>query len=438
MRANLGAISLLAVGLVVATTLAVGFAAKLLLPDLPWFVCFLIGAIVSPPDAVAATAVLSRLRLPRRIVAILEGESLVNDASGLVIYKLLVAAALAGGFSFVDAGRDFVIMGLGGTVIGLLIGWASLWLHDRLKDPMIEVTLSIALPYASYVAAEVFHTSGVLSVVATGLLRSWYSPEKFEPYSRILALGTWGVVVFMLNALVFVLIGLEIGDGMGSGWMAFLHLLEEGLALTAVAMAVRFAAIYAMAWVARLFPGGEAVPPWRWLFVLSFCSMRGIVSLAAALALPLGLTGRAEAIVLTFIVILVTLLSQGLTLPWLIRRLGLGGDTDVREEEHTARVKTAFAGWQAIEAEAKRQEYPGQVIAALSVEYQMRLSEEQAQLPTQDPADDPMRRLRLVALAAERRRLIKLRRDRVIGDEVLHLLQRELDFEESRLTAAPV
>ncbi|TAD92180.1 MAG: Na+/H+ antiporter, partial [Alphaproteobacteria bacterium] len=351
-RANIRPISLLAIGLVIATTLAVGAGAHLLL-GLPWFVCLLIGAIISPPDAVAATAVLSRMRMPRRIVAILEGESLINDASGLVIYKLLVVAVLAGSFSLVEAGFEFVTVAALGILIGLVAGWLSLWLHVRLKDPMLEVTLSLVLPFAIYVAAELVHGSGVLAVVAAGLLRSWYSPEAFQPMARILALGTWNVVVFVLNALVFVLIGLEIGGGMGSGLAEFSHLIDEGLLLTLVAMIVRFVWVFGITGVQRLLPGQrEPMPPWRWLFVISFCSMRGIVSLAAALALPPEVAGRSEVIVLVFVVIVVTLLSQGLSLPWLIRRLGIGEDVDLATEEHTARVKTAFAGWQAVEAEA--------------------------------------------------------------------------------------
>jgi len=210
-RANLGTISLLAVGLVVATTVAVAATLKWLVPEVPWAAAFALGAIVSPPDAVAATAVLSRLNMPRRIVTILEGESLVNDASGLVLYRLAVAAVLTGAFSITQATVQFVLIAAGGIVVGVALGRLFVAIHRQLGDTLVEIVLSLVLPYAAYLIAETAHVSGVLAVVAAGLVRGRYAREAFSPEARIVAQSVWTVVVFLMNCFVFILIGLQIG-----------------------------------------------------------------------------------------------------------------------------------------------------------------------------------------------------------------------------------
>src|SRR5258708_7294970 len=195
--------ALLGIGLVLAPTLVVGAALKALIPEIPWAAAFVFGAIVSPPDAVAATAILSRLNMPRRIVTVLEGESLVNDASGLVLYKLAVAAVLSGTFSLADASLEFVLISTGGIAIGMLLGGLFVLLHRYLGDPFIEVLLSLSVPYMAYVLAESVGASGVLAVVAAGLLRGRYSPALVSAEMRILARSVWNILVFLLNSLVF-------------------------------------------------------------------------------------------------------------------------------------------------------------------------------------------------------------------------------------------
>src|SRR2546421_2372720 len=241
-KANLRPIGLLAIGLVIVTTLAVGAALKFVIPDIPWAVAFAFGAIVSPPDAVAATAILSKLNMPRHIVTVLEGESLVNDASGLVLYKFAVAAVLSGTFSLADASIEFVLISAGGIAIGMLLGGLFVLLHRYLGDPFIEVLLSLSVPYMVYVLAESVGASGVLAVVAAGLLRGRYSPAMVSAEMRILARSVWNILVFMLNSLIFILIGLQL-----SGIVARLQgytgrdLAAYALAISMVAIVVRFA-----------------------------------------------------------------------------------------------------------------------------------------------------------------------------------------------------
>src|SRR5947209_13599299 len=255
-KANLRTISLLAIGLVLATTLVVGTALKALIPGIPWAAAFVFGAIVSPPDAVAATSILSKLNMPRRIVTVLEGESLVNDASGLVIYKFAVAASLAGGFSLFEAGAQFVLISAGGIALGFLLGWVFVRLHPHLGDPFIEVLLSLSVPYAAYVLAEGLDLSGVLAVVAAGLLRGRYSPAMVSAEMRILARSVWNILVFILNSLLFILIGLQLSGVVArlanySGW----ELAADALAISMIAILVRFAwvyfAEYLPAWLGR-------------------------------------------------------------------------------------------------------------------------------------------------------------------------------------------
>ncbi len=212
LRANLRPIGLLSVGLVIFTTVVVAVVAHAAVPGLSWPVAFALGAIVSPPDAVAATSIMSRLGVPRRVVTVLEGESLVNDATALVAYRLAIAAALTGSFSLVEAGERFVVVGAGGVVLGLTLSVAAAWILRRLNDPPVEVTLSLLLPYAAYLPAESLGVSGVLSAVAAGLYLGRQRPRITNSDTRLLGAGVWQIVVFVLNGFVFVLIGLQLRD----------------------------------------------------------------------------------------------------------------------------------------------------------------------------------------------------------------------------------
>lgn len=444
-KANARAISLLAVGLVVATTVAIAVTARWLLPELPWAAAFALGAIVSPPDAVAATAVLGHMQIPRRIVTILEGESLVNDASGLVLYKFAVAAIMAGAFSLLEASAQFVLVAAAGVAIGMALGWLFVAIHRRINDSLIEIMLSVALPYSAYLAAELVHVSGVLAVVAAGLVRGRHAPEAFSPQTRILAHAVWNVIVFLINCLVFIVIGLQLPVAVAG--LADDHTLLElcgyAIGFTLVAMLVRMAWVfpgtYALRWLNRKFGRFEAYPPWQQVTVVGWCGMRGIVSLAAALALPASMPngaafpGRDLIVFLTFVIILLTLVIPGITLAPLIRRLKVGGDWDAHEELRVARDSTAHAALREIHRLEQHGDITDTAAAHLRQDYESRLARTLPHGLLYAPGADPLIRGRRAALVAERRELIRLWREDKIGDEVLHEIERELDFEASRL-----
>ena len=436
-KINLREISLLAIGLVVVTTLAVGAVLKFLVPSCPWAVAFVFGAIVSPPDAVAATAILSRLSIPRRVVTVLEGESLVNDASGLVLYKFAVAAVLTGTFSLADAAGQFVIMSTGGIAIGLAVAMASVIIHRRLGDAFTEVLSAIATPWVAYIGAESLHTSGVLAVVAAGLLRGRYTPEIVSAEMRILARSTWNMLNFLLNSLIFILIGLQLSRiSPQLGAVPTRTLVTAAAMVSAVTIAVRFAWIFPAETIARLLRPNSRPVPASERVIMSWCGMRGIVSLAAALALPVTTPDgspfphRDLIIFLTFIVIAVTLVVQGLTLAPLIRWLKVGRDWGVHEEETAARRALSEAAVTAIDSLAAEEKAPPELTARLRAEFSEAIDDATSH---DSPRADLARRLRLAAIRAERQALVRLWRQQRIGDEVLHHLEEGLDYKEARL-----
>lgn len=443
-KAHIRPISLLAIGLVIATTLAVGLALKLMVPAIPWAAAFVLGAIVSPPDAVAATSILSRLNIPRHLVTILEGESLVNDASGLVIYKLAIAAALTGGFSLGEATAQFALVSAGGVLIGIVIGYAFVAIHKRLGDPFIEVITALSIPYVGYIAAEAVHVSGVLAVVAAGLVRGRHAPEIVSAEMRIMARSVWNVLVFMLNSLVFILIGLQLSDVMDTlGRYAPSQLVLMGLAITAVAVAVRFAWVFAVAFLPRWLSGRlhEDVPQPHHgeLVIVGWCGMRGIVSLAAALALPVALPGGAPfpgrdlVVFLTFFVIASTLVGQGLTLAPLVRRLRVGADWSMADEQRRVRTAMSAAAVAAMDRHLAATGAPADWADGLRTEIAERtaLAAPEGFEPT--PRERMLKVLRRVAIDAERAELIRLWRENEIGDEVLRHQEELLDYQEAQL-----
>lgn len=443
-KANIRPISLLAVGLVIATTLAVGAALKFVVPDIPWAAAFVLGAIVSPPDAVAATAILARLNVPRRVVTILEGESLVNDASGLVLYKFAVAAVLTGAFSFLDASAQFVGVAVGGVIVGVLLGRFFVFIHRYLGDVFIEVLMTLSVPYITYILAESLQVSGVLAVVAAGLVRGRYSPEIVSAEMRIIARSVWNLLVFLLTSLVFILIGLQLSGIVGrlTGYSA-MELVFYGTLVSAVAIAVRFAWIYPATYLPRMLSARlrelDPAPPETALFIMSWCGMRGIVSLAAALALPLALDGGAPfpgrdlIIFLTFVVIAVTLVLQGLSLALLIRVLRVGTDWSEHEEEQHARFALGKAAIAAIGELAAKENVPAEMAERIRAEFaeKVRIAPPGGQVLS--GGADVAKRLRSTAIRAERQELIRIWRENKISDDVLHHLEEDLDYQESRL-----
>ena len=438
-KANLRPIGFLAIGLVIVTTLAVGAVLKLLVPEIPWAVAFVFGAIVSPPDAVAATAVLSRYNIPHRVVVVLEGESLVNDASGLVLYKFAVAAVLTGAFSLAEASVQFVLVSAGGIALGMLLAWVFVQLHRYIGDPFIEVLLSLMIPYGAYLAAESVHLSGVLAVVAAGLFRGRHAPKIVSAEMRILARSVWNILVFMLNSLIFILIGIQLSaildrlDGYSASELAW-----ASLAASAAAILVRFLWVYPAAYAAHA-ARAAPLPPRGQLFLVSWCGMRGIVSLAAALALPLETFAgepfpfRDLVVFLTFVVILVTLVGQGLTLAPIIRRLGLGSEAGLRAEQLRARSDMGRAALAAIERHAAEHGVAAALAARVRAEFAEKIARETPAGPVAPEEAEPARRLRLAAILAERAELIRVWQLNHISDDVLHHLEEELDYQESRL-----
>jgi monovalent cation/hydrogen antiporter len=442
-KANIQPISSLAIGLVIATTLAVGGAVKFLVPEIPWAAAFVLGAIVSPPDAVAATAILSRLNIPRRVVTVLEGESLVNDASGLVIYKFAVAAVLTGAFSLLEASMQFVAVAVSGIVIGYLMGYLFVFVHRYLGDTFIEVLTTLSVPYIAYIFAESLHASGVLAVVTAGLVRGRYAPEIVSARTRVIARSAWNLLVFMLNSLIFILIGIQLSSaaerlaGQTAGQL-FLYATLVSL----VAILARFAWIYAVTYVPRLVSASmraRPAPAEAEIFIMSWCGMRGIVSLAAALALPLTLADgspfpqRDLIIFLTFAVIAVTLVVQGLSLPLLIRRLNVGADWSIHEEEHRAKLALTRAAMDAIGEAARQQQIPEPLAERIRAEFAEKVTLDIPGREVMHTRADPARHLRRAAIEAERRELIRIWRENLISDEVLHHLEEDLDYQESRL-----
>lgn len=445
-KANLRPIGLLAIGLVAVTTLAVGAALKWMVPGVPWAACFVLGAIVSPPDAVAATAILSRLNIPRRIVTILEGESLVNDASGLVLYKFAVAAVLTGAFSLVDATWQFTLVSIGGIAVGVVLAFVYIAVHKKLGDPFIEVLTVLTIPYAAYLAAEAMHVSGVLAVVVAGLVRGRYAPEIVSPEMRIMARSVWNLLVFLLNSVVFILIGLQIHEVVGNlGGYPPGQLAAIAGVVTVVAIAVRMLWVFPIAWLPRGLSGHlRDAPPERRtgeLLIIGWCGMRGIVSLAAALALPLALPDgqpfpyRDLIIFLTFVVILATLVGQGLTLSPLIRWLKVGSGWSLQHEQMRVRAAMSTAALAAIDQALAREGLPLEWAQGLKAEMAERIALVASEGAELTPRMELVNCLRHAAIRAERGELIRLWRANEIGDEVMHHLMEMLDYEQARLPA---
>lgn len=448
-RSNLRPISVLAVTLVFFTTVAVALMAKALVPTMPWAAAFLVGAIVSPSDAVAATAVMRTLNIPRRIVAVIEGESLVNDAAGLVIYKFALVAVMTGAFSPWQAVGQFVLVATGGIALGIAAGWLSVGLQRHMADPMSEIAFSLVLPFTVFLIAEEVEVSAVLAVVAAGLVRGWYSPEAFSPQTRVQASTVWEVIVFLINTMVFILIGLELPQALaGLTSYSIPTLVGYALAISGALIVTRFIwvfratylPIFLFPWVRRR----ETRPPVRDAIVVGWSGMRGVVSLAIALAIPqTTLSGdpfpeRELIVFLSYSVILVTLVAQGLTLRPLIRWLKVGADCDIQVEERLARTKTLHAAMAEIDALERAGTVPAPIARTVRDAYAHRLTDVEAMfgdwLSGPVNKDAAQHRATLLAgIGASRRRLLKLRREGQIGDEVLLRVQRELDLDELRL-----
>jgi monovalent cation/hydrogen antiporter len=437
---NVRPISLLAFGLVLTTTAAVAIVMMVLVPSIGWPAAIALGAIVSPPDAIAATAIAQRLGLPRRLVTILEGESLVNDATALVTYRLAVTAIGLASVSFGGAAVAFVTVALGGLAFGLAVGFAVTWVLNRIDDPPVEVLISVIAPFAAYLPAEEFRVSGVLAAVTAGLILGSRAPRVLSSDTRILGSSTWQMITFVVNGLAFILIGLQLPAVLEAiSDLSAGELLGLAAAVCLTVVVVRLLWVFPATYLPRiLIPGlasRDPAPPAGTVLILGWAGMRGAVSLAAALALPSDVPQRDLLIFLTFAVIVVTLVGQGLTLPWLIRRVGLGDDGSVEHEELHAREAAAEAALARLEE--LRAEVPGHVplIEQLREQYLHRTEHyERAHDPEAEPDEEERdhQAIRAAVLDAERYSIIDLRDRGVIGDETLRRVERDIDLEAVR------
>ncbi|HXE16312.1 MAG TPA: Na+/H+ antiporter [Stellaceae bacterium] len=450
-RFNLRPIALLAVGCVVFTTVAVAAATHLLL-GLSWPVGLILGAIVSPPDAVAPLSVMRRMRLPRRIVVVLEGEGLANDATALILYRFAIVAVMTGTFSPSRAAGTFAAIIVGELLWGVGVGWAMLRLRRWVRDPRIEITISILTPYLAYWIPQYFGGSGVLATVTAGLYISWNGLRLISAATRLQGIFFWDFFVYIIEGMVFLLTGLQartIATGTASYSVATLAI--SSAVVCGVVIVARFVWVYPAIYLPRwLFPRvrrHDPSPPWQWAFVLSFTGVRGVVSLAAALAIPFitasgqPFPGRDLILILTFAVILVTLVGQGLMLPWVVRLLGLANAG--RRERHADRAEEAEAWQQSIEAALARLEtltaersLPDDVVHPLRVYYRDRLR----QIRHRGDGDERHHKLTELAdeiglqiIETERVLINELYRAGKLKDEARRRIERALDLRESDL-----
>lgn len=443
---NIRPITLLAVGLVLATTLIVAVVANALIPGLGWAMALTLGAIVSPPDAIAATSIAQRLGLPRRVVNILEGESLVNDATALIAYRFALVAAVSGQFSLGEAALSFAWVVAGGVGIGVVVGVALVQIDRRLSDPPVEVMLSLLGPFAAYLPAEAIDVSGVLATVVAGLILGWHAPRILGSDTRVLGSGAWQIVIFAVNGLAFLLIGLQLPrvlDAVSDRPMPELLTLAGAISLTVIAVRLAwvFPATYLPRWLVPGLARRDPAPPVGVVVVIGWAGMRGAVSLAAALALPLvtitvtPLPERDLVIFLAFAVIVVTLVGQGLTLPWLIRRLRIGGDERSELEEVHARQAANAAALERLNG--LEGEWPThlELIDAMRARYEHLdehlVHDHEAEVglePDQEAIEH--RAIRQAVLDAQRLAVIDLRDRGIVHDEVMRRVERDLDLEE--------
>jgi CPA1 family monovalent cation:H+ antiporter len=436
LRAELRPLTVLAVGLVLGTMVGVAVVAHALIDELSWPAAFVLGAVVGPTDPVAAAATFSRMRVPDRVGMLVEGEAMVNDATALVAFRVALGAAIAGSFSLVDAAADFVVSAVAGVAIGLAAGWVEVHVLRKLEDRPLSILLSLLFPYAAYVAAEEVHVSGVLAAVVCGLYLGWFSHTSFSADTRLSATAFWEVLVFGLNALLFLLLGLQFpaiveeataGDSFGT-------LLLTALALAAVVVLVRAVGVF--------LPFTRTGDGWRERLVIAWSGMRGAISLAAALSVPATVTGQPDILFVTVVVILVTLVGQGLTLPALLRFLALEGDRPWSPDEAIARLETAQSALDRLDELEDEGTVGEEQLRRMRELYRSRFRACQAVLGGggQDGVGDvreTRRRysdLRRELIGVERTVLLGLRNEGRLRPDVQRLIQRDLDLEEARLT----
>jgi CPA1 family monovalent cation:H+ antiporter len=446
-RFNLRPIFLLAFGCVIFTTCAVAIAMHYLL-GWHWGVAFVLGAIVAPPDVVAPLAIARRLGLPRRLVVVLEGEGLANDATALILYRFAVAAVATGAFSFGKAAGTFALIVVCEIAWGIAVGWLALRLRHWAHNPRVEITLSLMTPYLAYWVPEHLGGSGVLATVAAGLYVSWNGPLLIPAATRLQGIFFWDLFIYLIESLVFLVTGLQARMLLDKAQTFSLRDLAIATTLaTAIVIAARFAWMFPAVYVPRWIPSlrrRDPAPPWTWAFFLAFTGVRGVVSLAAALAIPLytlqlePFPQRDLILFVTFGVIIFTLVGQGLMLPSVVRRLGLGDaalaeQRREREAELAARTQALDAALHHLETIAAERQ-----LSDASLELLRARHEQRTRLLPRSTADGLdfshlSIDLRIELIEAERRFLYQLLRDGKLSDEARRRIERELDLEEESI-----
>ena len=457
-------ISTLAISLVFFTTFSVAAAAHFLMPGFSWPLAFVLGAIVSPPDAVAATGITKGLGLHKRVITILEGESLLNDASALIAYRYAVAAVTTGVFVFWKAGLEFLMVAGGGIVAGIIIGYIFIQIHKKIThNAVVETSLTLLAPYIAYLSAEKIHVSGVLSVVCAGLMLTWRAPEIFSYQTRIRTNIVWDTIIFLLNGVIFIVIGLQLPVIMNEiKGHSILNLLGYGLLISLVTIIVRIVWVIFGVYTQRvLFKNKSPISAndkenndteeidWKNVLIVAWTGTRGVVSLATALALPLTLRNgtifpqRPNILFLAFVVIFVTLVVQGLTLPLLIKILGVQKKKTFHKEDKELELTLAHQVVNFVEKdfpvalEPKLQE---QVIKKYNLSIQKLHKEitqiERKKRPVKSEITTSVLQLLLVQLEIvkfQRELLLKFHKEGTFSDDSIRHSERELDIEELRL-----
>jgi monovalent cation/hydrogen antiporter len=447
LRANARSIGILAVGLVVATTVTVAVAAHAAIDGLPWSAAFVLGAVVAPTDPIASTAIMRRLGVPRRLVSVVESESLVNDGTALVLDRVAVVAAVSGTFSIWEASLRFVWSVVGGIAIGLVVGFLTAEVRKRIENPPVEVTIALMTGYLAFIPANAASASGVLAVVTAGVYLGWRTPELTSVQTRLQGVAVWEIVVFVLNALLFALVGLQLSrildtlTGRSAG-----ELMRYGVLVTGTVIVTR------ILWV----PVFTHLPRWLWnstrapakplshSFLISWSGMRGAVSLAAALAIPLSTDAggsfpdRDLIIFLTFCVILGTLVLQGLSLPLVIRMLRIEPDHTEDDENAKARIRAAEAAIARLEELEEEDWVREDTAERMRGLYGFRRDRFASRFDGEsdgaiEERSQNYQRLRRELLDAERDAVTQLGREGAISGDVVNRVRRDLDLEDARL-----
>jgi Na+/H+ antiporter len=442
-------LSLLALGLVFATTLVVAAVCHTAISGLSWPVCFVLGALVAPTDAVAANAIAARLGVPRRLAALIEGESLVNDATALVAYRFAVAAVVTGGFSLWHASWRFVLDVAGGVAIGLAVGFVLRQIRRRLNHSPTEIVIALLSGYFAYLPAQAAGVSAVLAAVTVSVYVGWYTPELTTAETRLQGDAVWSILTFLLNALLFGLVGLQLRtilnelSGRSTG-----SLIADAAVVSGTVIGTRLLWIYPATYLPRLLSRTirerDPYPPWQYPTLIGWTGLRGAVTLAAALALPLTTSSgepfpqRELLIYLAFCVILATLVVQGLSLPLLIRLLHLEDDGTAAKEETKARIYAADAALARLDELAGEEWVREDTAERMRGLYRFRQNRFSARFDAEDDGAIEQRsqnyqRLRRELLDAERQAVVELRRIGRINDDVMNVVQRDLDLEDARL-----